>query len=123
VALNADQLAEIWPALREAIAGGEDSCVTFEVAGEADKWVQFVGHSLNCAYPNTVPPDMSHLPAKLVAALGEVEIEGWEAGKYVTFAVKTPEADPLASLIDAIFVVFLGCKPGEYHLDVTHEEL
>jgi len=57
--MGADQIAEIAPALREALAGGPDTCVTFEVMGAPEKWVQFVGGTLNAAYPGETPGDAS----------------------------------------------------------------
>jgi len=44
---NADQIAEIRPAIREAIAGAPHTCVTLAIEGEPDKWMQVVDHTIN----------------------------------------------------------------------------
>jgi hypothetical protein len=121
--MNSDQLAEIRPALREALGGGEDYCVTFEVSGDESTWIQFVANTLNCAHRRAEAPPLEALPSSLVSALGGIKIANWEARKFVTYEIGAPEVEPLARLIDSIFTDQLGCTPGAYHLDVRHEQL
>ena len=121
--MNADQLAEIRPALREALAGAEGCCLTLEVSGDADRWIHFVGNTLNCAYRHGQPPTVDAVPPDLVAALGGIRVLNWEAHSFVTYDIVAPAVDPLARLIDAIFTGQLGCAPGAYHLDASFEQL
>lgn len=63
---NSDQLSEIRPGLRDALSAGENVCVTFEVDGMEDKWVQFVGRTVNSAYCKAEAPDLTRIsPAYL----------------------------------------------------------
>ena len=121
--MTADQLAEIRAALLESVAGGENCCATFTADGDASKWVQFVGTSLNCAYPSEAPPTVELLPAELRAGVGGVELVTWEVGTFVTYEVGVLDVDALARLIDAVFVGLLGCAPGAYEVDVEFEQL
>jgi hypothetical protein len=121
--MSSDQLAEIRPALREALSGGDDYCVTFEVSGDQAAWIQFVAGTLNCAYRQAEAPPVDAFPSSLVSALGGVEIVNWEAQKFVTYEIGEPQVAPLSKLIDFIFTNQLGCVPGAYHLDVRHEQL
>lgn len=121
--MNSDQLAEIRRGIREAMSGGDDCCVSFQVAENDDIWTQFVGNSLNCAYTSHTPPAVENLPIQLVLALGGVTIMNWEAATFVTYELTSPSVDPLSRLIDFIFTAQLGCPPGEYPLDVRVEQL
>jgi len=118
-----DQLAEIRPGLREAMSGGEDCCVTFELQGNDSVWVQFVGNTLNCAYLHTTKPAVEDLPPQLASALGGITLAKWEAAKFVTYEISSPAVDPLSRLIDFILTAQLGCPPGEYSLNVDVEQL
>lgn len=119
--MNADQLAEIRPVLREVVGGAPDTCATLEVEGDADRWVQAVDRTINAAYPYDDNPEeriarlgLPPLPAKFV---------GWEAGKFATFEFAGLEVNTTAAWIDAYFVRVLGCTEGEYHLDVAFEKI
>ena len=120
--MNADQLAEIRPALREAIAGGPNCCVTLEVSGEPSQWIQFVSGTLNCAYPLDEPPALARLFPNWCAS-GQVALLDWQARKFVTFDTKQLNVDDLAKAIDSLFVGLLACTEGQYHLDVSFEDV
>lgn len=86
--MGADQVAEIAPGIREAKGGTPDLCVTFTVAGQPEKWVQWVDGVINAAYPHIDPPE---------TRLGRLQIdsiEAWEPGKCLT--VTLTERDPYA---------------------------
>lgn len=118
--MNADQIAEIRPALREVMDGAPDSCVTFEVEDDQDKWLQVVDHTINAAYPYADNPEQ-RLKA-LPGVLG-LSITGWEAQKFATFELPEWDVTSLAGWIDAYFVAVLACEAGDYHVDVTYEKL
>jgi len=57
--LGADQIAEIAPAVREvldAAAQGRELLATFQLGGNATRWVQFTGGALDFAYPSAEDP-------------------------------------------------------------------
>jgi hypothetical protein len=43
------QIAEIAPGVKEARAGGQSWCATFEISGDPGKRVQFTGDTINAA--------------------------------------------------------------------------
>ena len=119
--MNADQLAEIRPALREVVEGAPDTCATFEVEGDSEKWMQVVDRTVNAAYPHADNPEervgrlgLPPLSAKLVS---------WEAGKFATFEFSQFEVKAVADWIDAYFVRVIGCADGKYHLDVAFDKI
>lgn len=119
--MNADQIAEIRPAIREAIEGAPDICVTLEIEGEPKKWMQIVDRTINAAYPHGDVPDgrvkclgSAHLLTKVVA---------WEAGKFATFEFVELSTTLLAPWIDGYFVDVLNCDPGRYHINVSCQQL
>jgi hypothetical protein len=119
--VNADQLAEIRPALREVVEGAPDMCATLEVEGDSERWLQVVDRTVNAAYPH------SDNPEERVSRLGlpslSAKLVGWEAGKFATFEFAEIETEVVAEWIDAYFVRVIGCTDGAYHLDVTFEKL
>ena len=119
--MNADQIAEIRPAIREAIQGAPSTCVTLQITGEPAKWIQIVADTVNAAYPHTLDPQekLNTLP-KLA---GHGKVVGWETGKFATFQFDKMEPTSLAHWVDAYFVSVLGCLPGEYHVDVACEQV
>jgi hypothetical protein len=118
-AMSADQIAEIRPAMREAIEGAPDTCITFEVAGVPSKWMQVVDRTINAAYPHD-----DHPQNKLTAmpALPGLKVAGWEARKFATFELPGLDVTILPGWIDAYFINVLACTAGEYHLDITTEK-
>jgi hypothetical protein len=119
--MNADQIAEIRPAISEVIKGGPDTCVTLEIEGESDKWMQVVDHTINAAYPHSDDPE--ERVKSLPKVPGLVKVINWEARKFATFELADLEATALAHWIDAYFVDVLTCAPGKYHVDVKCEQL
>lgn len=119
--MNADQIAEIRPAIREAIKGAPDTCVTLEVEHASNKWMQVTDHTINASYPYSDHPQerVKNLPSAHMLT----KIIDWEAGKFATFEFSEIEATATANWIDAYFVNVLSCAPGDYHLDVTFERL
>jgi len=96
--MNADQLAEIRPALREVVEGAPDMCASLEVDGDSKRWLQVVDRTVNAAYPHFDSPEerirsvgLPSLSAKLVS---------WEAGKFATFEFPQLEVNAVAEWID-----------------------
>ena|ERR1051325_4456587 len=118
--MNGDQIAEIRPAIREAIEGAPNTCVTLEVEGSLNKWMQVVDHTINAAYPhNDAPQQLINWPHRQISA----KLVKWVPGKLATFEIGELEASTISHWIDAYFVNVLGCPPGEYHLSVAFERL
>ena len=119
--MNADQIAEIRPAIREAIDGAPDTCVTFEVENVSNKWLQVADRTINASYPHSDHPQgrVKDFPSAQLL----IKILDWEAGKFATFEFSEIEATAIAYWIDAYFVNMLGCASGAYQLDVTFEQL
>jgi hypothetical protein len=119
--MNADQIAEIRPALCEAIDGAPDTCVTFEVQRTPTKWVQLADNTINASYPHNDHPRerVKNFPSAHLLT----KITDWEAGKFATFEFSEIKATAIANWIDAYFVNVLSCASGDYHLDVTSEQL
>ena len=119
--MNADQLAEIRPALREVVEGAPDTCATLEVEGNSERWMQVVDQTINGAYP------YSDNPEERVSGLGlppiSAKLVSWEAGKFATFEFAQFEVKAVAEWIDAYFVRVIGCADGEYHLDVVFKKI
>jgi hypothetical protein len=118
--MSADQIAEIRPVIREAIAGAPDTCITLEVVGESDKWLQVVDCTINAAYPHE--SDAQQVLDTLPRLAG-IQVASWEANTIATFEIESTEVSSLATWIDAYFVTILGCIDGEYHLDAKIERL
>jgi hypothetical protein len=118
--MNADQIAEICPAVQEAIAGAPDTCVTLEIEGDSDKWLQVAGNQINAAYPYDEHPEGKMKPLPLPPA---AKIVDWKAHRFVTLECEELEPTALAQWIDAYFVALLSCPPGDYHVEITYEQL
>jgi len=114
--MSADQIAEIAPAIREAIDGGPDICSTFTVVGKPDAWVQFVGGVANAAYPRTDDPSM------ILASLGSAALESWAPGEFLTVKLDTGDVPSIAAWIDRYFEQVLNAGSG-YALDVSIESM
>jgi hypothetical protein len=119
--MNTEQIAEIHAALRRALEGAPDICVTLEVTGQRERWMQIVDFTVNAAYPHTMQPE--EMLKTLPRLAGKGEIVSWEPGKFATFQFHALEPDSLTKWIDAYFVGILDCVPGEYHLDVACDDL
>lgn len=119
--MNADQLAEIRPVLREVVDGAPDTCATLEVDGDNDKWVQVVDRTINAVYPHDDDPQ------KRIAALGLHQpmptLVSWEARKFATFEFAHHDVLMIATWIDSYFVRVLGCANGDYHLNARLEKI
>jgi hypothetical protein len=119
--MNADQLAEIRPALREVVDGAPDTCATLEVEGNSEGWMQVIDRTVNAAYPH------SDCPEERVRRLGppllSAKLLSWEAGKFASFEFPRLDVNVVAEWIDAYFVRVIGCTEGEYHLDVAFEKI
>jgi hypothetical protein len=105
-------VAEIAPGVREAMAGGDKLCATFEITGDESRWVQFVGSVVNAAYPLAADPDA------LIARLGNAVVESSEPGKYVTVRLQITSALAIAKWIDGYFRHALG-SGSEYSIDLS----
>ena len=118
--MNADQIAEIRPALREAIDGAPHCCVTFEVEADPERWLQVVDHTINAAYPHADDPEPR---LKTLPGVSGIRITGWETQKFVTLELSEWDLGSLGEWIDAYFVSVLACEAGDYHVDITCETL
>lgn len=118
--MNADQIAQIRPAVQEAIDGAPDSCVTFEIEGDPDKWMQVVDHTINSAFPHADDPEER---LKAIPGFSGLSITAWEAENFVTLEAPGWDATALAEWIAAYLVMVLGCEAGDYDVDVTYEKL
>lgn len=114
--MSADQVSEISPAIREAQSGGPDTCATLSMGGAAGCWVQFVDGVVNAAYP------LNDEPSALVARMGNAQLEGWEAGQYLTVKLTIEDARSIARWIDQYFEQVLGA-PEDYGLDVSIDQI
>lgn len=112
--MSADQISEIAPSVREALEAPE-FCATFEVAGHADRWVQFHDGTLNAAYPH------AEHPSGVVATLGGA-LEEWEEGISLTVALPANDGRTIARWIDRYFETVLGA-PADYGVDVRLERV
>jgi len=112
--MSADQIAEITPGVREALADSA-YCATFEVSGQSAKWVQFHDGLLNAAYPH------ESNPASLLAELGGA-LEDWVAKQFLTVKLDSGDARELAKWIDAYFARALNAGAG-YAVDVRVERM
>jgi hypothetical protein len=112
--MSADQVSEISPGVREALEA-PDFCATFEVAGHADKWVQFHDGRLNAAYPR------AEHPSAVLATLGGA-LEEWAAGISLTVALPANDGRTIAKWIDRYFGTVLGA-PEDYGVDVRLERV
>jgi hypothetical protein len=119
--MNADQIAEIRPALREVVDGAPDTCATLEVEGDSERWMQVVDRTVNAAYPHSDNPE--ERVRRLGLPLLSAKLVGWEAGKFATFEFAELEVNVVAEWIDAYFVHVVGCINGEYHLDVALQKI
>ena len=118
--MNAEQIAEIRPAIREAIGGAPKTRVTLEVEGCQERWVQVVDHTVNAAYPHSDGPEkrMVEMPSTPTV----IRVTSWKPGKYATFEIAAFDATELSEWIDRYFVRVLGCREGEYHVDTAFEQ-
>ena len=113
--MSADQISEIAPAVRETLEAPE-FCATFEVAGQADKWIQFHDGMLNAAYPR-----VEH-PSAVLAALGGGALEEWAPGVSLTVALLGTDGRTIAKWIDRYFEMVLGASE-DYGVDVRLERV
>ena len=119
--MNTDFAAQVRPILKEAIQGPEDTCATFVVTGDPDKWVQYCNGTLNVAYPFYEDPEV-----KLSNFLARPEIEGlsdFDEGKYATVLLQNPSDPRVVNLIEDYFVTMLNCVSGEFTVDASIEQL
>lgn len=112
--MSADQISEIAPAVREALEAPE-ICATFEVAGQADKWVQFHAGTLNAAYPR-----VEH-PLAVLAAFGGA-LQEWALGVSLAVALPAKDGRTIAKWIDRYFETVLGASE-DYGVDVRLERV
>ena len=120
--MDGDQTIKIANALRRAMKGGPDTCATLEVSGEPELWVQFVGSTVNAAYPHAEPPNQNRAIGSLLPELAPKSID-WNAGLSATFEFAEFDTDDLAKWIDRYFVLILGCKANSYDLKIGEMEL
>jgi|SRR5215467_9426393 len=114
--MGSDQIAEIAPGVREALAGGPSWCVSFKITGDPNRWVQLTGDTINAAYPYV------EAPGARFDALGSFAVTEWEANKFVTGTLVLEDARSIARWIDRYFAEVLGCD-WDYSVDWVIEDL
>jgi hypothetical protein len=114
--MSSDQVAEIAPAIREALAGGPDLCATLEVSGTPSSWIQYVGGLVNAAYSSAKDP------SDLIAKIGGASLKSWEPEKCITVAMASDDPRTIAKWIDRYFESVLLAQP-DYAIDVTLQNL
>ena len=124
--MGTDQIAEIAPGIREVVDGfaeDRDLCVTFEVTGEPDRWLQYTTGSINIAYP--LDEDPASLPTRLgIDPLKSLALVDWAPRLFATFNIEaTLTVREIARIIDAMFESTLGCAGWDYSVDVEIIEL
>ena len=114
--MGSDQIAEIAPGVGEALAGGPSWCVTFEISGDPNRWVQFTAGTINAAYPHV------KAPGPRLDALGSFAVEEWEPNKSVTGTLALKDARSIARWIDRYFAEVLDCA-WDYSVDLGFDRL
>jgi len=114
--VGSDQIAEIAPGVREALAGGPSWCVTFKISSDPNRWVQFTAGTINAAYPHNEAPESR------LGELGSFALTEWEPNKYITGMLALEGARSVARWIDHYFVAILGCDL-DYPVDLLLEPL
>jgi hypothetical protein len=115
-AVGSDQIAEIAPGVKEALAGGRSWCVTFEISGDPNRWVQFTAGTINAAYPHVAAP------GPRLGALRSFAVEEWEPNKSVTGRLALEDAGSIARWIDRYFAEVLDCD-WDYSVDLKFDHL
>jgi hypothetical protein len=106
-------LALIEAAVREIDAGAEDSFGTFEVAGAAERWLQYLPGNINAAYPFSDPPET-------ILTLPYDDMIEWQPGNFLAVILNRPP-EATAAWIDRYFREMLGCGP-DYRLTWLREQ-
>jgi len=114
--VGSDQIAEIAPGVREALAGGPSWCATFTISCDPNRWVQFTAGTINAAYPHNEAPESR------LGELGSFALREWAPSKYITGMLALEDARSVARWIDHYFVAILGCD-GDYSVDLLLEPL
>jgi len=120
VGREAERHAEILTAVRDANAAGPHACVTFTVAGNGDKYIQYIDGTLNAAYPRDEDP-MVVMGGLNLQEIGD--LEAWDPGVFATFTVHDSDARQVAEWIHLYFVAVLECKPSEFDLKIKRSVL
>jgi hypothetical protein len=117
--MSADQIAAIRPAIVEAAEGAAGMCATFEVEGDAGRWVQFMDNTVNAAYPCSTDPSER---VKDLPPIAGMKLQEWEPQMFATFEIPPSDPGAIARWIDGYFTAVLGC-PADYDVDVTLEQM
>lgn len=114
--MGSEHIAVIAPAVREVLAADDaaELWATFEVRGDADRFIQLTRGSINMAYPSSDDP--AGIPERLgLARPGALVLSEWEAGVFATFEVhRELTAEELSRLVDQLFEDVLGCSGADY---------
>lgn len=113
--LGSDQIAEIAPGVREALAGGPSWCVTFEISGDPNRWEVTTG-TINAAYPHV------KAPGPRLGALESFVVGEWEPNKSVAGTLALEDARSTAHWIDRYFAEVLDCD-WDYSVDLQCDRL
>jgi hypothetical protein len=118
--MSADQIAQISPKVREVFEAPSDTmCATFEIAGNADAWVQVMKDNINAAYPFDNAPEGR--VKEILASLPGSSITAWEAKTFVTLAFESTNANAVAKAVDLLFAKLFSA--GNYSVTCRMEDL
>jgi len=127
--MGADQIAAIRPALQEiddAVAAGEPNaaglCVTFNVAGDEDAWVQVMDGVVNAGYRRQEDPD-TFLQAAGIPRLPGLKLSGWDEETFATWNHAPCTTDEVAKFVDQLLAALHSLDPETYEVDWKIENL
>jgi hypothetical protein len=112
-----DVVAGITPLLASVIEGPSNMCLTLNLEGDADRWVQYMADSVNAAYFGDEPPSED-----LLSALGPAIVTSFEARKYMTVTLAARDPESIAAWMYDYFWLVLECGDA-FVLDAEVEDL
>lgn len=108
--------------IEERAASELDLCITVEVEGDPDAWIEVTWDLLNMSYPLAGPPAES-LPAAGLAIPEYLEVAIWDEGVFVTFEHPGEPVAGISSFLAAYFETILGTYPESIRYRVTEKHL
>lgn len=118
-----DQITAMRPLLGDLMASAPSAspwCVTLEIRGRPELWIQMGPDVFNAAYLEEGHPEARLERAGLRGALGE--LVAFEPKLYATFTLNDAAPDVLAELADSWFTKVLGAG-HDYAVDIALEDL
>jgi hypothetical protein len=102
--------------------GNTDLCITLEAEKDLSRWLQLTWDSLNFAYPLAAAP-ADGLAGCGLDVPGVLELTGWEAGTYVTFAHGADPIPAISQFVDLYLRQVLDLDVRAHPVTVTREIL